>query len=218
MEEATMSFNRRWLLTAAGSALVASAAGFLEAKEGGSGGKGKAPIGKKTGILADDETLVFENFVFGYRKAPEPGGGKPFDDPTPPERAEIRKVLRTYYGKRFDKKHGGMPPKQFVWLEQFASTLGFIAGQSLLLQRKGGCGWGDAVPDAKLGEDHVEFARDVIGFVLNSRLRERLTGQGDVLCYEAQIPGLAHTKEVDQPCPLCDMSQSAPPKVPGKGK
>lgn len=168
-----MSFDRRWLLTAAGSAFLASFA-----REGLGATPRSGP--KLTGDPAKDEELLFAEFEAGYGSL------------TKAEEKVCHDALKNVYGERFARIHPGLDATKRQLLMGFAYGLGNLTYRCLENERKGACGW-KADPAASLREEHVQRARELLGFHLNTKLKGR--------CGAA--PATSKFLQADEACPLC---------------
>lgn len=170
-----MSFDRRWLFRATSAAFFAS----LFRSEEGSGAapvKGPAPTGAKT----PEEFFGLYELGFGRKL-------------TAAEEAVARKALWAGYKDRFDKRMDSISDVQKAHLEGFATMLGTLTARNLENDQKGTCGWGPkAKPEAKLGPEHVEAARDLLGFYFNRKIKRCVPEEYKIL-------------QADEPCPLCPM-------------
>ncbi len=168
-----MSFDRRWLLTAAGSAFLASLA-----REG----LGSAPtVGPKlTGDPSKDEALMYAEFDAGFGSL------------TKAEESVCHGALKGAYAERFGRIYPGLDATKKQLLLGFAYALGNLTYRCLENEKKGACGW-KADPAATLREEHVQRARELLGFHLNTHLKARCA---------APAPQ-AKLLQADEPCPLC---------------
>lgn len=169
-----MSFDRRWLLTTAGSAfLVAFAREALPAPP--------PPKGRLTGNAAVDADLLFEEFRLGYGAL------------TPAEEKLCRNALGAAYQERFDRLYAGLDPAKRQLLLGFAYGMGNLTYRCLENEKKGVCGW-KADPGATLREEHVQRARELLGYHLNTSIKARCGAS----------PTLGKARQADEPCPLCE--------------
>ena len=168
-----MPFDRRWLLTAAGSAFLASLA------EEGLGAP--PPNGAQvTGDLAKDRDAAFEEFRLGYGELDA-------------AQAKLsRKALEDVYLERFDRIYPTLDSTKQQLLLGFAYALGNLTFRCLENERAGRCGW-KKDEKATLREDHVRWARELLGFHLNTCLKEKCGAP----------PSAAKVRQADMPCPLC---------------
>jgi hypothetical protein len=187
-----MSFQRRWFLTAAGSVFLASIAGAVDAK---GGGKKEDPVKKPVDPEEAAEVLM-QALLAGY--AP---GRKPSDD----EEKVLRATLKPLYHDRYFKRHGNpdMDNDKFTLLTKFAGVLGGLAQQCLQHDIKGDCGWDPAKPNAKLGPEHIDRAREILGFALNKKLIADSNSGG---CYKVPKETDEKSRQIDKQCPICEMS------------
>lgn len=168
-----MSFDRRWLLTTAGAAFLASIA-----RDGLAAAPLTAP--KPTGDAAKDKELLFTEFERGFGML------------DPAQTQLCRGILTGVYGDRFDDAYPGLDATKRQLLLGFAYGLGNLTYRCLENERKGACGW-RANPKAVLREEHVQRARELLGYHLNSSIR--------IDCGNAKAA--VRIRQVDEPCPLC---------------
>ena len=141
-----MPFDRRWLLTAAGSAFLAS----LFEKTGGA-----SAASPPTASLAKDADSLFELFQKGFpRKL------------TAAESKACRLALDGAYIDRFTRIFPGLDGTARAHLQGFAQMLGTLTYACLENQRKGTCGWAIKA-NPVLGKEHILVARELLGFYVN---------------------------------------------------
>lgn len=168
-----MPFDRRWLLTAAGSAFLASLSKDGLATPASAGAK-------PSGDPAKDKELAFQEFRIGY------------GDLTADEEKLVRRALEGTYGERFDRLYPSLTEAERRTLLGFACFLGTLTSRCLENEQKGRCGWkGD--PSATLREEHVQRARELLGYRLNTKLK--------FPCSSAVSS--PNVLQADEPCPLC---------------
>ena len=172
-----MSFDRRWLFTAAGAAFFSSLFRKLEASTPTSPPAGNPP--RPRAKTADE---FFALFLAGFPKVP-----------AKVEQKELRTALESAYLKRFKRMFENLNEGEKVRLGQMATELGTLTYKCFANEKSGGCGWGKPNPNAKLGANHVEAARELLGFYLNVNDVKKCEGQ-----YAAK-----GTRQPDEPCPLC---------------
>lgn len=168
-----MPFDRRWLLTAAGSAFLASLA---------EEGLGATPpkVSRPTGDAAKDRDAAFAEFRAG------------FGELDPAQEKLCRKVLEDAYLERFDRIYPGLDPTKQARLLGFAYALGNLTYRCLENERAGKCGWKKDA-GATLREEHVQRARELLGYHLNTKLKGKCGAP----------PSAAELRQADEPCPLC---------------
>lgn len=177
-----MSFQRRWFLTAAGSAFLASIGGVLEAAQATKTTPG--PRFDLTGDPDKDLPLLMKSFESGYGG---PLDKKPYD--------LCAGFLRTTYSDRYVLRFPKLDPGQKAHLEGFAATLGRLVKLNQEREDLGICGWTKS-PKPDIRTEHLVVARDQVGFYLNGNI-----GAAKRCKNTAPI----RTKENDEPCPLCQI-------------
>lgn len=188
-----MSFDRRWLLTTAGSAFLLSVARTVEGAR-----KTPAPA-KLSHVQTEDEETLFALFALGFSK----GAGRVLTG-KPTEHADgERKVCWDYLSSKYSRRlkwayeHNSLGNEEEKVLVNMAGELGFLTAMNLASEKAGTCGW-DKAENPQLRADHIDFARDHIGHAVNSKPR-RLTCRPQGAPKEPEY----HVLEVDQPCPIC---------------
>lgn len=173
-----MSFDRRWLLTAAGSALLASIAN--RARGDSTCSDPSLPADVKDGC-----EKAWEAFRKGFGKM------------TPSEESTCRAFLDATYGSRFVDTYPGLGADRRTHLVGFAQHLGELTAFCLDSERKGKCGW-KQVPAAPLREEHLQRARELVGFATNKHLK-------GVKCSGGKRNGRGEYEvlQADEQCPLC---------------
>lgn len=187
-----MSFQRRWFLTAAGSAFLASISGMLQAGEKPSK---KKPL--KKGPADPDKDLLLKSFADGYAQCKDTDLPALTDDD---KKMTCLPELEEIYGDRYAKFWNNLEPDQQAKVHEFAVVLGYISAQAILHEKKGDCGW-DKKPVKKIGKEHIRNSREVLGFVLNSTLRVKV-GE-DKMCHKEKPKDVPKAKQIDEACPLC---------------
>ncbi len=172
-----MPFDRRWLFSAAGAAFLSSLLARLEASTPTS-----APAGNPRPPRAQTPDEFFALFLAGFPKAP-----------AEVEQKELRTSLDNAYIKRFERLFKNLKEDEKLRLGEMATELGTLTYKCFVNERSGGCGWGEANPNAKLGAKHVEAARELLGFYLNLKDAKKCRG-------EYAVQGW---RQPDESCPLC---------------
>lgn len=167
-----MSFDRRWLMTASAAAFFGALFRKAEAAPPAPGA-GPAATGAKT---PEDFIVLFGK---GWPRKPDQA-----------ESAVIDMALRDVYLKRFNARFPKMSPAEKAHLEGFAQNLGTVTYACLENNRKGTCGW-DAEPNVKLRREHVDAARELLGYYLNLPPEKRCD------------PNATKVTQAEEPCPLC---------------
>ena len=169
-----MSIQRRWFLTAAGSAFLASLSGVLNAAT-------KSTKRKRSGDPAEDARLIFDDFKLG------------FGNITAAQEKVCKDVLETTYLARFKERYPALSDKEIMVLSGFANAMGSLTAGALRNEKAGKCGW-KKDESAVLREEHLQRAREMLGFHMNLAIRPGKR------CSASPPPA---TKEPEEPCPLC---------------
>ncbi len=181
-----MSFQRREFLTAAGSTLLASIAGVLEAQTP----PARGAMRKKPAKVDDAIEDLTQGFLAGYPKTR-----------SQVDEELIRDTLYPIYHRRYRKRHDAMLDEKYDMLWRFAFVLGTITDQCLQHEIAGECGWVEN-KKAALRPDHIDRAREILGFALNSVIIKETNGGG---CYKVP-PEDPKNRQIDKQCPLCQMA------------
>lgn len=140
-----MSFDRRWLLTAAGSAFLAN----LFEKTGGA-----ATAPPPGASLAKDADTLFLLFQKGFPRKLSTAESK-----------ACRLALDDAYLDRFTRIFPGLDPTARAHLEGFAQVLGTLTYACLENEKNGTCGWKKKA-NPVLGKEHLLVARELLGFYI----------------------------------------------------
>jgi hypothetical protein len=176
-----MSFDRRWLLTAAGSAFLASITRRAD---------GAAPVAE-TPPPSDPEKgpkLAWAEFQSGFGAMTET------------EKTTCSDFLVATYGDRFDRIYKDLGDDSRRHLIGFAKHLGELTAFCLSSARHGKCGWTKPLPGVavQLTGEHLQRARELVGFATNKRLKGiRCSG------LKRNAKGEYDILQADEPCPLC---------------
>lgn len=187
-----MSYDRRWFLTASGSAFLAGIAGTLKGAQPtptSTPTPTPTPVPTKKPKDADE---AYENLV--TRLLVAHGSNDEGDARI------IREALEPMYRARYKGKHTDLDDLHYDLLGQFAEDIGYLTAQCLRNEKEGECGWTKNTK-AVLRIEHVQRAREVLGFALNKNL---MGGTWIQKCYPLpKVSVSGRMRQPDTQCPLC---------------
>jgi hypothetical protein len=202
-----MSMHRRWLFTTTGQAILASAVGsLLRAREASAQPCPPPPPGVKPST--DLPTVMEDLKDCFYGGVDIPGfNGKQWglngpNLPTPGSHAALDSTKQILPGPL--KAHYEERLKKVLGTTAFADSYALLREQTAVLGTLTRCMRENDTSPGPIHEKHLNWAREALGFALNSKLRACLV---KTCHFPIPIKGDQRAEllkpQLDQPCPLC---------------